>query len=285
MRFAAALVTGVAAISIAACGSKTNNARSASTTRASAANNNGTLAFRYPWCQTTDNDWDVTAAALQQAGTDASYDSSAGSDAGVLANDLRQLASEASSANESSTALIYSTAATLFQGDAAMLPSTGQTPADNGGYINAAGTQLQADCSLASFQPSESIEGATSGQSTGQSAPSQSRSATTPTTTSSSSAQSSAPQSSSSGVSCSASAQNAGEIQAEGASCATATTVVQTWSSTKGCVPSDSYGNGPPTAACSIAGFECLAALVQGRDEFGVDCKANGAAVKFDWAP
>jgi hypothetical protein len=181
-------VTGLVAIAIAGCGSTPKTTSSAfgggSSASTTSSSGNSALTFRYPSCQITDNDWDVTAAALGQAGTDATYDKTAGTDAGVLAADLRQLSSEASSANETSTALIYQTAATLFEGDAAILPVTGQTPVDNGGYINAAGTQLQADCSLQSFQPSNSIDGPAT--STG--APSQSPSSTSPAATSTTSA-------------------------------------------------------------------------------------------------
>jgi hypothetical protein len=167
MRFGTMVSTGIAAIAIAGCGSKANTAGSKTAGSSSTAGDSG-LTFRYPSCQTTDNDWDVTAVALIQSGNDASYDSTAGNDAGVLASDLRQLASEASSANQAPTALIYQSAATLFQGDATLLPTTGQTPTDTGGFINAAGTQLQADCALRSFKPSHSIEGPASGKPTDQ---------------------------------------------------------------------------------------------------------------------
>lgn len=147
------LMAGVIALTIGGCG------RGASDSALRHSGRENMLSFRYAACKTTDNDWDVTAAALIRSGEDASYDSAAGRDAGVLADDLNEIAAEASAHHQASTALIYRGAATLFQGDAALLPSTGQVPADTGGYINAAGAQLKTNCSLGSFKPTDSIEG------------------------------------------------------------------------------------------------------------------------------
>ena len=67
-----------------------------------------------------------------------------------MANDLQQLSSEASAANEQSTSFIYMEADQIFRGDSMTLPYTDQVPTDTNNYIGNARTQLKADCSLTS---------------------------------------------------------------------------------------------------------------------------------------